>query len=157
MSNLAYAFIPRAFWPGKPVVNRGAWFTTYLRLSESEEEAVSSTGMFPAGELYWNFGLVGVVVGMLLLGFLYGGLWRMAGFDPRKGILNMLLYVGLTLPIFEIAEASSFLVGIVIDYLFFGLLLFLQRTAGQRMILEGPHLIRPKYELGESRFEAIDN
>src|SRR5438132_7707301 len=72
MRNLTYAFVPRVLWRDKPTVTRGNWFTAYLGGSGSEEESMTCTGMYSAGELYWNFGAAGVIGGMAIIGVLFG-------------------------------------------------------------------------------------
>lgn len=125
MSNLIYGFIPRFIWPEKPDVTLGSWFTRQLGLRGQR----TSTGMFAAGELYWNFGWLGVIAGMWLLGVLTSELWRMAGRDPRGKLLQMWLFVCILYPLVEIAEASSYLVGIVYSFIFFGTLIAVNRVA----------------------------
>jgi len=133
MSNLAYGFVPRILWPGKPRVNRGAWFTAQL----GRRDSVSSTGMSAAGELYWNFGWLGVMIGMGLLGALVSGLWRMAGTDPRERLLHMWLFVYLLYGLIQIAEASSYLLGLVYALVFFGGLAILLSIARQIALESG--------------------
>ncbi|MBC8187520.1 MAG: hypothetical protein H8E78_04845 [Proteobacteria bacterium] len=61
------AFIPRLFWPGKPPITLGQWITdTY----GSGAHIHSATGPSFIGDLYLNFGVASVVVGMLVLGAL---------------------------------------------------------------------------------------
>lgn len=134
MSNLAYGFVPRIFWPAKPRVNRGEFFTAKVGMQGSQ----SSTAMFAAGELYWNFGWVGVVAGMWLLGTLLSALWRMAGVDPREQLFRMWLFIWLLYGLLEIPEASSAVIGAVYTLLFFGLLIFLHASA--RRIVLNDHL-----------------
>ena len=71
LQNLPYAFIPRAIWPNKPVFEPAAWFTWYLGLAPSPEEAKTATALHIGPELYWMFGWAGVAVGMFLLGLMY--------------------------------------------------------------------------------------
>lgn len=119
MDYVLYAFIPRLLWRDKPGVTRGGWFTYYLGASPSEEEATTSTGITAIGELYWNFGIAGVLAGMFVLGTLLGGLWRMAGSDPRRQPLHMLLYVVVMLGMPNMSEAVTVLVSITASYLTF--------------------------------------
>jgi hypothetical protein len=122
MSYAAYALIPRLLWPNKPNVSRGAWFTAYLGAAPREAEATSSTGISATGELYWNFGLLGVAVGMFGVGLLYGVLWRMAGSNPI-GLLHMLLYVIVSIPcMIDMPEAVTVYAGILSQLLIFGAL-----------------------------------
>lgn len=71
LQNLPYALIPRAIWPSKPVFEPAAWFSWYLGLAPSPEEARTATALHIGPELYWMFGWVGVAVGMFLLGLMY--------------------------------------------------------------------------------------
>jgi hypothetical protein len=123
MSYAAYSFIPRLIWPDKPDVTRGAWFTYYLGFADSPESATTATGQTATGELYWNFGLGAVLVGMFVIGVLFGGLWRMAGNDPHEQPVRMLLYVLVmtrTTQQMEMAEAVSAMVGVASMFVIFG-------------------------------------
>lgn len=119
MQYAAYAFIPRIFWPDKPAVTRGAWFTSYIGFSRSEEEATTATGITATGELYWNFGMAAVVIGMFTVGCLLGGLWRMAGADPRQDPVRMLLYVLIMLGMPNMSEAVTVLFAIAANVVTF--------------------------------------
>jgi O-antigen polysaccharide polymerase Wzy len=92
MQYATYAFIPRVLWPEKPNVSRGDWFNKYVGAAPG-----TSLGISAVGELYWNFGVPGVAIGMFVLGCGYGILWRMAGTDPLARPLHMLLYVIITI------------------------------------------------------------
>jgi hypothetical protein len=123
MQYAAYAFIPRFFWPDKPNVSRGAWFTMYLGASNRESESTSSTGITAVGELYWNFGIAGVVIGMLGIGFGYGLLWRMAGENPVYEPLRMILYVSVVIGgMIDMPEAVTVYAGILSQVLMFAFL-----------------------------------
>ncbi len=119
MQYASYAFIPRLLWPDKPTVTRGAWFSTRLGLFQTEAEATTSLGMTAVGELYWNFGTLGVLVGMLGIGCGLGCLWRIAGADPREKPIHMLLYVSIMLAMPDMPEAVTVFVSIAISFLTF--------------------------------------
>jgi hypothetical protein len=124
MNYAMYAFIPRLLWPDKPSVSRGAWFTAYLGAAAREEEATTSTGISATGELYWNFGVPGVIVGMCGIGLLYGLLWRMAGASPQTA-LHMLLYVLVSIPgMLDMPEAVTVYGGILSQFLLFGAIFY---------------------------------
>ncbi len=53
--------IPRAVWPEKPIFSPGADYGLWL-------DTITSVTPFPLGEMYWNGGYVGVVLGMFLWG-----------------------------------------------------------------------------------------
>lgn len=126
MRSLEYAFIPRIIWPQKPMVSRGAWFTSYIGMAARPQEATSSTGMTAFGEWYWNFGILGEVGGMFLIGILMGGLWRLAGDYPIFDPLRMLLYSALIVDAVMLPEASTVLVTMVTLYLMFGGMMWLR-------------------------------
>jgi hypothetical protein len=131
-----YAFVPRFFWPEKPNVSRGAWFTMYLGASNRESESSSSTGITAVGELYWNFGLPGVVIGMLGIGFGYGLLWRMAGENPVYEPLHMILYVSVAIGgMMDMPEAVTVYAGILSRMILFGALFHVLRVA--RLNIQG--------------------
>jgi hypothetical protein len=119
MKYASYAFVPRIIWPDKPTVTRGAWFSTQLGLFESEADATTSIGMTAVGELYWNFGILGVLVGMLVIGCFQGMLWRMAGADPRGKPIHMLLYVTIMLSMTDMPEAVTVLASLAVTFLTF--------------------------------------
>ena len=123
-SNLEYviwASVPRVFWADKPFVSRGAWFTADIGGSLTEESAGTSTGMTSPGELYWNFGWIGVICGMWLMGFMIALLWGLALPDPRLSIITMLPYVHLlaNFVVFQDSEAGSSVLNIIQAYLLF--------------------------------------
>lgn len=63
------SFIPRAFWPDKPDTAIGQLFNRELHISEFPDVYISVTQL---GELYWNYGWLGVVLGMPLFGVFLG-------------------------------------------------------------------------------------
>lgn len=79
-----YAFIPRAVWPDKPVLEQGTRFGQLL-IEPGTTQGVaweSAFGMFHIGDLLVNFGVTGVLIGMCVLGCLYRVAYRF--FDPRN-------------------------------------------------------------------------
>jgi hypothetical protein len=132
MGYVFYMFVPRILWPEKPVVTRGNWFTYYLGFSDSPAWATSSTGQTAQGELYWNFGLAGVIIGMFFIGSFLGALWRVAGEDPHRQPVRMTLYVSTTTQIQQIAEAGTVLNAAVANFVVFGTALWLLRISARR-------------------------
>jgi hypothetical protein len=133
MSYAMYAFVPRLLWPNKPSVSRGAWFTAYLGAAAREEEATTSTGISATGELYWNFGVLGVTVGMCGIGLFYGLLWRMAGANPRQP-LHMLLYVLVSIPgMLDMPEAVTVYGGILSQFLLFSVIFYVMEMGRGRL------------------------
>jgi hypothetical protein len=80
------SLVPRALWPDKPVTGGSPEIVaemTGLQLSES-----TSFGVGNVMEFQVNFGILGVVAGFLLLGFLLGWLDRAAALAERSGNLG---------------------------------------------------------------------
>ncbi len=65
------SFIPRFLWSEKPDISLGQQFNHAFQLSESRFTFVPTTEL---GELYWNYGTPGVIVGMLIIGLIFGQL-----------------------------------------------------------------------------------
>jgi hypothetical protein len=134
MGYALYAMVPRIIWPNKPAVTRGAWFSVYIGFARSEDKAFS-LGMTAIGELYWNFGLAGVFLGMLLIGALHACIWRTAGLDPRRKPLHMTFYTLTLFSVHEMAEAGTTINGTLAYIIIFRAILALIhqwsiRTAG---------------------------
>jgi hypothetical protein len=97
--------VPRILWPAKPMSGlQGADFTyTYVG-----SNLVTSTAVTSFGDLYMNFGLLGIVAGMLVIGvffrLVYARLWH------SKSSFSVVLYLSL-LPV--LANYESGLVGFV--------------------------------------------
>jgi hypothetical protein len=80
MEQLLYVFAPRVIWSDKPGGNSAQLFNLEFHLSEDPDTHISPSHI---GELYWNFGLPGVVVGMALFGALLG--FVVTSFDQQAG------------------------------------------------------------------------
>ncbi|UQA62384.1 hypothetical protein [Polyangium aurulentum] len=133
MEYLAYAFVPRVFWEDKPGVSRGAWFNSYLGAAAHESESTTSVGQTATGELYWNFGIAGVILGLGVIGALFGLLWRLATLHPERDPVRQLLYISLTFSMIDMSEAGSTLVGLTYRAVVLGPALFLlDRAARQK-------------------------
>ncbi len=94
------AYIPRVIWPGKPITTIGTWVTDNY-VSVSGVKISSATGPSWVGELYFNFGYLGIVGGMLVLGFYFRFLHTYF-FYPKATILAT--FVG-ALVLFDVARS----------------------------------------------------
>lgn len=62
-------FIPRLIWPNKPDSSVGRLFNRQFGISADPDTYISATHL---GELYWNFGWGGIILGAPLIGFILG-------------------------------------------------------------------------------------
>jgi hypothetical protein len=127
MDYLLYAVIPRFLWPEKPNVTRGPWFDSYINQGALTGDRVNSLGQTNQGELYWNFGLPGVVLGMFAIGVLVAFALRIASNSPHRSPIRMVLYVDLMLTTAGSLETEfgSAFVGLVLRILVFGSIFWL--------------------------------
>jgi hypothetical protein len=75
------ALIPRVLWPDKPLIQLGAWFALEIGVgSKTYGASNNSINMTVAGELYLDFGWLGVVFGSLAFGAFLSVLWNSTRF-----------------------------------------------------------------------------
>lgn len=88
---LAYAFVPRFLWPNKPAIAKAAWFALHIGLAyvKSNGQISNAINMTIPGELYLNYGWIGVFAGLTFLGAFISALWRTTGFwSNRQNVLG---------------------------------------------------------------------
>jgi hypothetical protein len=69
LTPLLATFIPKVVWPDKPDVPTGQLVNKEFHVTDGDDVYISPTTL---GELYWNFGWPGVIVGMSIIGALLG-------------------------------------------------------------------------------------
>jgi hypothetical protein len=84
-------FIPRLIWPTKPDVQTGRVINKEFNLSDQEDTYISPSHL---GELYWNFGWPGVVLGMPLIGLLLGYVGKRCDLSHATNLTRILVLVG---------------------------------------------------------------
>lgn len=84
----AYAVIPRAIWPGKPLETTGLWYTNEVM----GLDIVSATGMSPFTYLYFAGGTVAVLIGFFVVGVVQRGLFEGL---VQFGGGGMIIFLGL--------------------------------------------------------------
>ena len=78
-----------------PVLSLGHWFSDHYVTTKPGEDPSSQAITIP-GDLYLNFGTLGLLIGTMLLGLMYGGLDRL--FPPNSPLLaGFAFYVGYPL------------------------------------------------------------
>jgi hypothetical protein len=89
-------FIPRVLWPDKPYFAMGRTFAETFRVVHILDQETRVAVTVP-GELFWNFDLPGIVIGMLLWGLALRFLYRRYGegseFDPVRRAIHIVLLV----------------------------------------------------------------
>ena len=106
---LPLVFIPRMIWPGKPAVAAGQLFNQEFKISANPKTYIS-TSFF--GEMYWNFGWLGVSLGMFAIGCFWGGIGKFTNIFEHKNVTRMLLLISaiyLLILRFEAGIAQQFI------------------------------------------------
>jgi len=85
--------IPRTIWPDKPILSDFGLLFSWLYLGTPY---LTWSGPSVIGDLYRNFGFLGVLFGMIILGiylrFLYDSLIKIGKIEPLKALLYFFLY-----------------------------------------------------------------
>lgn len=89
-------FIPRVLWPDKPSFSMGRDFAETFRVVHMLDSETRVSVTVP-GELYWNFDLPGIIVGMALWGLALRFFYRRYGegeaLDPIRHAIHVVLLV----------------------------------------------------------------
>lgn len=95
---LLVAIIPRAIWPDKPTIALGQWFALEMTGAQKDSGSpVNSVNMSVPGELYLDFGWLGVAIGSLLFGAFYPLVWNAAKFYYSEYNLTGTIFGGFLL------------------------------------------------------------
>lgn len=102
-------FVPKIIWSDKPDIPTGQIVNRVFNVTDQEETYISPTHL---GELYWNFGWPGVVVGMMLIGSLCGfvGGYNLGEARTITRLLVTVLTIQQVIHGFEGSLASSYVV-----------------------------------------------
>jgi hypothetical protein len=129
--------IPRAVWPGKPEERAGnAFGRRYGILTETERRM--SVNIPWTTEMYANYGRVGVIVGMTLVGVLFGFLERFLA-RPGTTPLEFVTGTAILLPLFYQESNFSLMTGSLLPLT---VSLWLYFTVGLRVPLPGFRFLR---------------
>lgn len=90
LTALPYAFVPRILLPDKPNVPVGQLFNQVFHISSNPETFISTSFL---GELYWNFGWYGLVIGMTLIGASLGIVSTISNVHEVKTVPRLLLLI----------------------------------------------------------------
>ncbi len=105
-NDVVTAFIPRAIWADKPPTSDArAYSDLYFKYSEN------SFAITPFGDLYRNFGIIGIPLGMMVFGiyyrFIYSGLiatpeprlWKSVAYYPLLTIVSYETFYATFIPV----------------------------------------------------------
>lgn len=122
--------IPRFLWPEKPNISIGREFgaTFHLTRALDTETEVAPTMV---GELYWNFALPGVVIGMFILGIGYRYMFARFGAGTGFAPVPKAIYAAIlpTLLQFE-GNVAIIAAGVVKSVLIIAVFLLVMRRVG---------------------------
>ncbi len=85
---LLTSFIPRLIWPEKLDVQTGRLVNVEFQVTGNSVTYISPSYL---GELYWNFGWIGAIVGMALLGLLLGWVNRLCDMSQATSVTRLLI------------------------------------------------------------------
>lgn len=89
--SLLIGWIPRVIWPNKPILSLG-WFMHNVIIGS---QTTSNVGLTNIGEFYLNFGMIGVVVGMFIMGVFIRVVYLYTQHFSRVALYRTLLYFAL--------------------------------------------------------------
>ena len=110
LSPILATFMPRIIWSDKRTVPTGQMVNKIFHITESDDIWISPSNL---GELYWNFGWAGVVVGMSIIGMICGWVgarFNLAEFTTVTRVLVTVLTVKWLIVGFEGAIADIYMV-----------------------------------------------
>ena len=87
---LISVFIPKIIWRDKPDVQAGRVVNKMFQVSEQAATYISPSHL---GELYWNFGWPGVLVGMSIIGCLFGFIGSRFNLRDARTVTRLLVTV----------------------------------------------------------------
>jgi hypothetical protein len=131
-------FIPRLVMPDKTDVQAGRVYGAEFHASTFTDTYISPSHI---GEMYWNFGFPGVVVGMFLLGLLLGFIGGKCDFTEYVSVTRLLIFANtahLLVWGFEQTIATNYVVWLRTMVVIGGLHLVLSRVPAQKGSKQGP-------------------
>jgi hypothetical protein len=93
---LLLALIPRFLWPEKPSIALGSWFALEIGqgIKQDNNKVNNSINMTIPGELYMDFGWIGLAIGSFLFGGFLALLWNSTNFYLSSYNITGILFGG---------------------------------------------------------------
>jgi hypothetical protein len=128
LSSAFLSFVPRVLWPGKPMLNTARQFGHIFGLVNMVDTETYIACTLP-GEMYWNFGLPGVVVWAFLVGCLFRWIYRRFGEGGVDDGVRKALYIALLIQMLAGDGQQALLVAGLVKtiVLYYGVVLVLKR------------------------------
>lgn len=104
--SIGYGLVPRIIWSEKPSLPQGQKFSELI-----SGMTTVYIGMLVAGELYWNFGFVGIILGSLIIGIQIGFLWYKLNKYVGVNFIYFTLFVYLLQSCLGGSEFTGFFIG----------------------------------------------
>jgi hypothetical protein len=104
------AFIPKILWSDKPSVPTGQLFNRDFHITDSDDIYISPSHL---GEMYWNFGWPGVMLGMSLIGLICGWVgarFNLAEFTTLTRVLVSVITIRQLIVSFESSISDCYVV-----------------------------------------------
>jgi len=123
-SYLLYALVPRALWPSKPASQTAnQFFGVAYNFQDQKSIGETSIGIPHLIEAYVNFGTLGVLFVMMLIGMVYGAVDRLFNhLEAGEGAIVIYAVIMTTLWTIETGTAATF--GAVIQTILFYVIIF---------------------------------
>lgn len=90
LSPILATFVPKIVWSDKPDIPTGQILNKEFHITDSDDVFISPSHL---GELYWNFGWPGVIVGMALIGGILGFVGSRFNLAQGKTVTHLLVTV----------------------------------------------------------------
>ncbi|RBI68996.1 hypothetical protein DQW77_16095 [Roseovarius sp. TE539] len=142
-------FIPRAIWPEKPILYGPG--LNFYRLLSGNDQGQSFLGLSIYGDLYWQFGWTGVIIGCFLFGWLLGITASRALRAVRAQEFVMLPFIMMALQLAS-ASPNKFVINGVIGPLPIMIFYYLVLSSLLRVLRKRSHKSQPIYY--DRKFEA---
>jgi len=110
LSPILQTFVPKILWPDKLVIPTGQLFNKQFHLYDNDNIYVSPSHL---GELYWNFGWPGVLVGMTLIGSICGWVgarFNLSEFRTVTRVLVTVITIRQLIVVFESSISDCYVV-----------------------------------------------
>jgi len=120
--NMVYALVPRLIWRDKPLMTQGAKFA-----GKYFNQPGNNIGMLISGELYWNYGFIGIIIGSFILGLAIGFLWRLITPLAFTNFIYFTIYFYLLQSCLGGSEFTAVFMGVVQTLVIFIIIRFLDK------------------------------